>query len=53
MNIVINRPTITRKEIESMLDCLINEELVMGDAIKNFEKSAIEQIKLFQRSFLQ
>ncbi|MDY6935805.1 MAG: DegT/DnrJ/EryC1/StrS aminotransferase family protein [Spirochaetota bacterium] len=46
MNIVINRPTITRKEIESMLDCLINEELVMGDAIKNFEKNISNLIGL-------
>lgn len=39
MNIVSNKPTITRKEIEGVLDCLIRGELTMGDAVKNFETS--------------
>lgn len=37
MSIVYSKPTITRKELESVLDCLINDELTTGDAIKIFE----------------
>jgi dTDP-4-amino-4,6-dideoxygalactose transaminase len=37
MSIVHSKPTITRKELESVLDCLINDELTTGDAIKIFE----------------
>jgi dTDP-4-amino-4,6-dideoxygalactose transaminase len=35
--IVSNRPTITRKELEGVLDCLINEELTTGSPLKSFE----------------
>ncbi len=40
MSIVIYRPTITRKELEGVLDCLINDELASGETVKNFEASA-------------
>ena len=46
MNIITNRPTITRKELESMLNCLINEELIDGNTIKSFEKIFCELVKL-------
>jgi len=38
MSIVSIKPTITRKEIESVLDCLINIELLKGNTVKNFEE---------------
>jgi perosamine synthetase len=44
MKIVSNRPTITRKELEAVLDCLINDELVAGESIKNFENSVAKMI---------
>jgi perosamine synthetase len=37
MKIVSNKPTITRKELEAVLDCLINDELVARESVKNFE----------------
>lgn len=37
MNIVSNKPTITRKEIEGVLNCLVRGELTMGAAVKDFE----------------
>jgi len=37
MKIVSNKPTITRKDLEGVLDCLINEELTNGDIVKTFE----------------
>lgn len=37
MKIVSNKPTITRKELEMVLDCLINDELTSGSTVKNFE----------------
>lgn len=37
MNIVHNKPTITRKELEGVLDCLINDRLEAGETVKNFE----------------
>jgi len=37
MKIVSNKPTITRKELEGVLDCLINEELAAGNSVKTFE----------------
>jgi perosamine synthetase len=46
MKIVSNRPTITRKELEAVLDCLINDELVAGESIKNFETSIAKMIGL-------
>jgi perosamine synthetase len=38
MNIASYKPTITRKELESVLDCLINDEFSKS-AVKNFESS--------------
>lgn len=46
MKIVTNRPTITRKELEAVLDCLINDELVTGESVKNFETSIAKMIGL-------
>jgi len=46
MKIVSNRPTITRKELEAVLDCLINDELVAGESIKNFENNVAKMIGL-------
>lgn len=46
MKIVSNRPTITRKELEAVLDCLINDVLVAGESIKHFENSAAKMIGL-------
>lgn len=39
MSIVSNKPTITRKELEGVLDCLINDELTSGTPVNQFEKS--------------
>ncbi len=39
MKIVSNKPTITRKELEGVLDCLINEELTSGSTVKSFESN--------------
>ena len=39
MNIVSNKPTITRKEIEGVLSCLINGELLRGKSVKDFENA--------------
>lgn len=44
MKIVSNRPTITRKELEAVLDCLINDELIAGESVKNFESSIAKMI---------
>ncbi len=38
MSIVSSKPTITRKELESVLDCLISEKLREGDVVKIFEQ---------------
>jgi len=37
MSIVSSKATITRKELESVLDCLISQKLEAGEAVKNFE----------------
>ena len=37
MKIVSSKPTITRKELEAVLDCLINDELVAAESVKAFE----------------
>jgi dTDP-4-amino-4,6-dideoxygalactose transaminase len=42
MDIVSSRPTITRKDLEGVLDCLINDELVTGGGAKLFESSLCE-----------
>ncbi len=39
MKILANRPTITRKELEGVLDCLISDSLDAGETVKNFEAS--------------
>ncbi len=43
MKIVSNKPTITRKELEGVLDCLIHAEINTGGSVKSFE-SAISDI---------
>ncbi len=37
MKIVSNKPTITRKELEAVLDCLINDDLAAGESVKLLE----------------
>jgi perosamine synthetase len=39
MSIVSNKPTITRKEMEGVLDCLVNGELISGNSVKSFENN--------------
>lgn len=39
MKIVSSKPTITRKELEGVLDCLIKDELISGGTVKTFESS--------------
>ncbi len=46
MSIVSNKPTITRKEMEGVLDCLVNGELISGDSVKSFENSMSAAVKL-------
>lgn len=46
MKIVTSRPTITRKELEAVLDCLINDELVAGESVRHFETSIAKMIGL-------
>jgi perosamine synthetase len=46
MKIVSNKATITRKELEAVLDCLINDELVAGESVKNFEGGISKMIGL-------
>ena len=46
MKIVTNRPTITRKELEAVLDCLINDELVAGESVRIFENAVAKMIGL-------
>jgi perosamine synthetase len=46
MKIVSNRPTITRKELEAVLDSLISDELVSGESVKNFESGIAKMIGL-------
>lgn len=46
MNIVSNKPTITRKEMEGVLDCLVNGELVGGQSVKNFENALSTMLKM-------
>ncbi len=42
MKIVSSKPTITRKDLEGVLDCLINDELTTGNPVKAFENSVSE-----------
>ncbi len=46
MKIVSNKPTITRKELENVLDCLIKDELITGGAVKNFESALSDLMKI-------
>lgn len=39
MKIVSNKPTITRKELEGVLDCLIHDEINTGSSVKTFESA--------------
>lgn len=47
MKIVSNKPTITRRELEGVLDCLIHDEINTGSTVKTFE-SAISDITGFK-----
>lgn len=47
MKIVSNKPTITRKELEGVLDCLIHDEINTGGSVKTFE-SALTDITGFK-----
>lgn len=42
MDIVSCKPTITRKDLEGVLDRLINDELIKGEAVKIFESALCE-----------
>jgi len=42
MSIVSSKPTITRKDLEGVLDCMINDELIGGGVVASFEKSLTE-----------
>ncbi|MBN1531408.1 MAG: DegT/DnrJ/EryC1/StrS aminotransferase family protein [Spirochaetes bacterium] len=46
MKIISNKPTITRKDLEAVLDCLIHDELTTGNAIKNLENALSEKMNL-------
>ncbi|HEY1407112.1 MAG TPA: DegT/DnrJ/EryC1/StrS aminotransferase family protein [Spirochaetota bacterium] len=42
MDIVSCKPTITRQDLEGVLDCLVNDELVKGNSVKVFENALSE-----------
>lgn len=42
MKIVSSKPTITRKELEGVLDCMIHDELNTGSPVKTFENAVSE-----------
>jgi dTDP-4-amino-4,6-dideoxygalactose transaminase len=42
MDIVSCKPTITRQDLEGVLDCLIHDELVKGNSVKVFENALCE-----------
>jgi len=46
MKIVSNKPTITRKELENVLDCLIKDELITGSSVKSFESAISDTVGL-------
>lgn len=46
MKILSNKPTITRKELEGVLDCMIKDEFTAGNSVKNFEASLASMIGL-------
>jgi dTDP-4-amino-4,6-dideoxygalactose transaminase len=47
MKILSSKPTITRKELEGVLDCLIHDELNKGGPVKAFE-AAVSEITEFK-----
>jgi len=47
MKILSSKPTITRKELEGVLDCLIRDELNNGGSVKAFE-TAVSEITEFK-----
>ncbi len=46
MKIVSSKPTITRKELEGVLDCMIHDELNTGSPVKAFESALSELTSL-------
>lgn len=46
MKIVSSKPTITRKDLEGVLDCLINDELTNGKTLKTFENEVSSVVEL-------
>lgn len=42
MDIVSCKPTITRQDLEGVLDCLVHDELVKGNSVKAFENALCE-----------
>jgi len=46
MSIVSYRPTITRTELENVLDCLIKDELTGGSSVRHFESALAELIQI-------
>jgi len=46
MKIVSSKPTITRKELEGVLDCMIHDELNTGSPVKTFESAASDIVTL-------
>jgi dTDP-4-amino-4,6-dideoxygalactose transaminase len=42
MKILSSKPTLTRKELEGVLDCLIHDELNNGGPVKTFESAVAE-----------
>jgi len=42
MKIVSSKPTITRKDLEGVLDCMIHDELATGSTVKSFEAAVSE-----------
>lgn len=47
MKIVSSKPTITRKDLEGVLDCMIHDELATGSTVKSFE-TALSEITGFK-----
>ena len=46
MKIVLNKPTLTRNDLEGVLDSLINDDLITGVTVKNFETRMSEIVNL-------
>ena len=40
--IVFNRPTLSKKELQSVLECMVHDEISFGNVVRNFEKQAAE-----------